>query len=58
MLKQHTLKNEQFGHDRNFFSKDVEEKKNRRKRNHPIFPDKSLWIPAMVYIFTIEVIHV
>lgn len=31
MLKQHTLKNEQFGHDRNFFSKDVEEKKKEVK---------------------------
>lgn len=39
-----------------FFSKDVEEKKKKKKPSN--FPDKSLWIPAMVYIFTIEVIHV
>lgn len=31
MLKQHTLKNEQFGHDKKFLSKDLEGKKTEEK---------------------------
>lgn len=40
-----------------FFLKIWREKKQKKKKPSN-FPDKSLWIPAMVYIFTIEVIHV